>query len=30
MRLCEAYQLSISFDPEAPENQQMVSVAFVT
>ena len=28
-RLCEAFRLYIPFDPEAPVNQRMVSVAFV-
>jgi hypothetical protein len=28
-RLCEAYHLYSPFDPEAPENQQMINAAFV-
>lgn len=28
-RLCEAFRIYAPFDPEAPENQRMVNVAFV-
>jgi hypothetical protein len=28
--LCEAFQVYTSFDPEVPENQQMINTVFVT